>query len=57
MHNIIWLIVYGRVEDTAVRQALFNEASSARLKFAYLNFKAIFWGKIYSAKRRMQKRS
>ena len=57
MHNIIWLLVYGRVEDRAVRQAIFNESDSARLKLAYLNFKAIFWGKIYAAKRRMRKRS
>jgi hypothetical protein len=55
MHNIIWLLVYGRVEDRAVRQAIFNQTYSARLKLAYLNFKAIFWGKIYAAKRRMQK--
>ena len=57
MHNIIWLLVYGRVEDQAVRQSIFNETYSARLKLGYLNFKAIFWGKIYAAKRRMQKRS
>jgi hypothetical protein len=57
MHNIIWLIVYGRVEDRAVKQAIFNEAPSTRLKLTYLNLKAIFLGKIYTAKRRMQKRS
>jgi radical SAM superfamily enzyme YgiQ (UPF0313 family) len=57
MHNIIWLIVYGRVEDRAVKQAIFNQAPSARLKLIYLNLKAIFWGKINTAKRRMQKRS
>ena len=57
MHNIIWLIVYGRVEDRAVKQALFSETPNSRLKLTYLNLKAIFWGKINTAKRRMQKRS
>jgi radical SAM superfamily enzyme YgiQ (UPF0313 family) len=57
MHNMIWLIVYDRVEDRDVKEALFNKAHRAKLKLAFLNFKAIFWGKIYTAKRRIQKRS
>ena len=57
MHNIIWLMVYGRAEDRAVKQAIFNEVPSAGLKLTYLNLKAIFLGKINTAKRRMRKKS
>jgi radical SAM superfamily enzyme YgiQ (UPF0313 family) len=57
MQNIIWLVVYGRSEDTAVKQAIFNDAFSAKLNIICLNLKAVFWGKIYTAKRQMQKRS
>ena len=42
---------------TPKEETLFNNAHSSRLKLAYLNFKAVFWGKIHAAKRRMQKRS
>ena len=57
MHNIIWLIVYDRVEDRAVREAIFSKAYRTKLKLTCLNFKAIFWGKIHTVKRRLQKRS
>lgn len=57
MHNIIWLMVYGRVEDAAVKQAIFNDGFGAGLKRAYLNSKAIFWGQIQAFKRGMQKKS
>ena len=57
MHNIIWLVVYGHAEDAAVKQAVFNDTLRARLKIIYLNLKAVFWGKIHTFKRMMQKRS
>jgi hypothetical protein len=57
MHNIIWLIVYERVEDSAVRKAIFNNAHRTKLKLTCLNFKAIFWGKMHTIKRRLQKKS
>lgn len=57
MHNIIWLVVYGLAEDAAVKQAVFNDTLRARLKIIYLNLKAVFWGKIHTFKRMMQKRS
>jgi hypothetical protein len=57
LHNMIWLIVHGRVEDGAVKEAVFNKAPGSKLKLTRLNLKAVFWGKIHTAKRRMQKRS
>jgi radical SAM superfamily enzyme YgiQ (UPF0313 family) len=56
MHNIIWLMVYGRVEDAAVKQAIFGDGFGARFKSAYLYSKAIFWGQIQAFKRGMQKK-
>ncbi len=57
MHNIIWLMVCGRAKDAAVRQAVFSDGFSARLTLARLNVKAIFWGKIQTLQRIMQKKS
>ena len=57
MHNIIWLMVYGRSGETAVRQAIFSEGFSAGLRLACLNAKAIFWGKIQALQRIMLKKS
>lgn len=57
MHNVIWLIVYGHARDGAVRAAIFDEGHRAGLKLACLNLKAIYWGKIHTARRRMKKRS
>jgi hypothetical protein len=57
MHNIIWLMVYGRAGDAAVRQAIFSDGFSAGLKLVCLSVKAIFWGKIQALQRIMQKKS
>ena len=57
MHNIIWLMVNSRTEDSAVRQAVFSDGFRATIKMAWLNVKAIFWGKIQALKRIMQKKS
>lgn len=57
LNNIIWLLVYGRTEDAAVKQAVFSNTLSAGLKTLSLNLKAFFWGKIHTLKRLMQKKS
>jgi radical SAM superfamily enzyme YgiQ (UPF0313 family) len=57
MHNIIWLMVYGRTEDAAVRQAVFSDGFRAGLKLARLSVNAIFRGKIQTLQRLMQKKS
>jgi radical SAM superfamily enzyme YgiQ (UPF0313 family) len=56
MQNIIWLMVYGRAEDAAVRQAIFSDGVSAGFKLACLSVKAVFWGKIQELHRIMQKK-
>ncbi|MGD9121047.1 MAG: radical SAM protein [Desulfobacterales bacterium] len=57
MHNIIWLMVYGRAEDVAVRQAIFGDGFSAGFRLVCLSFNAVFWGKIQAFHRIMQKKS
>ena len=57
MHNIIWLMVYGRTKDDAVRQAIFSDGFGARLKLFGLSVKAFFWGKVQMLQRIMQKKS
>ncbi|MGD8989961.1 MAG: radical SAM protein [Desulfobacterales bacterium] len=56
IHNIIWLTVYGRAQDAAVRKAVFRDGFSAGLKLVCLSVKAIFWGKIQALQRLMQKK-
>ena len=55
LNNIIWLMVCGRAEDAAVKRAVFSDTLSAGLKLINLNLKALFWGKIHTLKRLMQK--
>ncbi|MGD2023541.1 MAG: radical SAM protein [Desulfobacterales bacterium] len=57
LNNIIWLMVCGRAEDAAVKRAVFSDTLSAGLKLINLNLKALFWGKIRTLKRLMQKKS
>jgi radical SAM superfamily enzyme YgiQ (UPF0313 family) len=51
LQNIIWLYIYGNTRDRHIKSAVFKESSSALIYLIYLNFKAIFLGKLQTIKR------
>ena len=56
LQNIIWSIAFGHTEDEIVKEAVFMDSLSAKIKFLYLNLKAVFWGKIREIKRVLNKK-
>ena len=55
LQNIIWLVAYGHASEKMVKQAISSETLKSRLMLIYLNLKAVFWGKINSARRLLHK--
>ena len=51
LQNIIWLYASGLAGAEAVRRAVFNDSLAARLYLHFLNFRAIFRGKIKAMQR------
>lgn len=56
LQNIIWLIAFGHTTDGIVKDVAFADSLVAKIKFVYLNFKSVFWGKIREIKKVMNKR-
>ena len=56
LQNIIWLIAFGHTPDGIVKAAVFTDSLVAKVKFAYLNLKSVFLGKIREIKRMMNKK-
>ncbi len=46
LQNVIWLIAYNRVKGDIVKYSVFGDSIGSKLCLIYLNFKAIFLGKI-----------
>jgi len=53
LQNIVWLYAYGHTSDGIVNQAVVCESSISYLYLIYLNFRAIWLGKIQAFKRLM----
>jgi radical SAM superfamily enzyme YgiQ (UPF0313 family) len=51
LQNIIWLYVYGRTTDKALRHAVFQSSPGSRLHLAMLNLKSLLLGKLHNLKR------
>jgi radical SAM superfamily enzyme YgiQ (UPF0313 family) len=56
LQNIVWLMAFGHTDDRIVKDAVFSGSLTAKIKFFYLNLKAVFLGKIREIKRVMNKR-
>ena len=56
LQNIVWLMAFGHTGDCIVKDAVFSDSLTAKVKFFYLNLKAVFLGKIREIKRVMNKR-
>ena len=56
LQNIIWLIAFGHTSDGIVKDAVFRDSLVARIKFFYLNLKAVCLGKVREIKRVMNQR-
>jgi anaerobic magnesium-protoporphyrin IX monomethyl ester cyclase len=56
LQNIIWLFAYGHTNAGMVRQAVFNDSWSSYLGFFYLNFQAVWLGKLKQLKRLMYRK-
>ena len=49
-------MAFGHTPDGIVKDAVFTDSLAAKIKFAYLNLKSVFLGKIREIKRVMNKK-
>jgi len=56
LQNIVWLYAYGHTSDGIVNQAVVCESSISYLYLIYLNFRAVWLGKIQAFKRLMYRK-
>jgi len=47
LQNIIWLIVWNHTKESIVKYAISDNSLTAKICLIYLNFKAVFLGKIF----------
>ena len=56
LHNIIWLIAYGHVDDTVVKDVVFDYTLKSKVRLLNLHLRAYFLGKRQHLRRLIQKK-